>query len=201
MPHPRSLFAVGVLAAALVGCAAPGFLSSTPALDVAGSKHQGDYLPAYRFQLVIDGKVAGVFHDIQGLDAPTLIGGDLDGDGGLDVARKHIGRPIYEDVTMRKGRPGRPTYGNLTFEEGLVKDASLLEWVQKGGGDCDDTDSCLRKSGSIIYLDRAGQETKRLNFFEAWPVRMKAPPSRTGVVQELELSFEKIEIAVEKIER
>ena len=48
-----------------------------------------------------------------------------------------------------------------------------------------------RKSGSVIYLDRDGKEVSRYNFFEAWPVKWKAPELNSGSdtheIDELEL--------------
>lgn len=100
----------------------------------------------------------------------------------MDVARKHV---------------GRPSYGSFTLKRGMVSDSSLLDWYVRGGGDCDDTGSCQRKSGSVIYLDRAGQEVLRLNFYQAWPTRYEAPPynarTATHVVEEIEFVVEKVE--------
>lgn len=178
MSFPRILFALGSLAI-LAGCAGP-------VLELSGKakQHNGDYLPAHNLRLVIDGKEVGRFkhHDIQGLDAPTLMYVDTDSDG---------------DGIERK-LPGRTNYQAITLKRGFVNDASLLDWYKRigGGGDCDDT-RCARKSGSIIYLDREGQEVRRINFFEAWPIRYEAPPynarSSTHIVEEIEFVVEKIE--------
>jgi hypothetical protein len=88
--------------------------------------------------------------------------------------------------TAVRYRPGRPVFGNITFEGPLGgSDRALLEWFTKVRSGTTD-----RKSGSIIYLDRDGKEVMRYNFFEAWPVRYEAGH---GV--------ERIELAVEKVER
>jgi len=55
----------------------------------------------------------------------------------------------------------------------------------------------LRKSISVIFLDREGQEAMRYNLFEAFPIRWKGPAldskGDTHTVEELELAVEKID--------
>jgi hypothetical protein len=82
-------------------------------------------------------------------------------------------------------RPGRPVYGNITLEGARGSSSGLAEWYQEVlDGKVD------RKSGSIILLDRSGAEVARYNFYEAWPCRYSAT-----------LAIERIELAVEKVER
>ncbi len=58
-------------------------------------------------------------------------------------------------------------------------------------------DALERKSGSIIVLDRAGQEAMRYNLYGAVPISWKGPAldakADTYAVQELELVVEKVE--------
>lgn len=83
-------------------------------------------------------------------------------------------------------RPGRPTYGNITFKGPVGSTGGLQDWYKQVlDGKVE------RKSGSIIYLDRTGAEVLRYNFFEAWPCRYSAPS----------MAVEQIEFVVEKIER
>lgn len=97
------------------------------------------------------------------------------------------------DVLDRQGsgyrvkyRPGRPVFGNITLRGDLGATGSpvLAEWLKKAQGGTVD-----RKSGSIIYLDREGNEVLRYNFFEAWPVKHSA----TQIVEELEFAVERVE--------
>lgn len=86
--------------------------------------------------------------------------------------------------TIRK-KPGRTTYANITLEARVGQNQELAAWWNEmASGKID------RKSGSIIYLDREGNEVLRYNFFEAWPVSMSTS-----------MAVEKIELAVEKVER
>lgn len=82
-------------------------------------------------------------------------------------------------------RPGRPSFGNITLSVNSLTSPVLLAWLR------DSADGKAgRKSGSIIFLDRSGQETARFHLTGVWLVRHSAS-----------LTMEKIEIAVEKVER
>jgi len=89
-------------------------------------------------------------------------------------------------------RPGGVRYGNLVLKRELVSEDDLRAWYKKVLAGTTD-----RKSGSVIYLDRAGQEVLRYNFFEAWPCRWKAPELASGG----NLATEEIDLCVDRIER
>lgn len=139
----------------------------------AVSKHKGDYLPAHNFKIEIDGVIAGGFKSVGGLESETEVvefqnGGDL-------IVRKV---PHAEIVLTRYVMDGGD---------------DIRAWYQKTL-----TGPVDRKSGSIIYLDRAGQEVLRYNFFEAWPCKWSVPELDST---KNETAIEKIEICVEKVER
>lgn len=139
--------------------------------------HTGDYLPAHNFKIEIDGVIQGGFKEITGLESEVEVIEYKDGD----------------DPVIRK-RAGKAKYRNIVLKRGVVSDASLLHWFQSVlAGKTD------RKSGSIIYLDREGNEVVRYNFFEAWPCRWKAPElnsqSDTHTVEEIEFVVERVERA------
>lgn len=87
-------------------------------------------------------------------------------------------------------RPGKVKYGNIILTRTFVKDDALREWYKKVLAGTTD-----RKSGSVIYLDRAGNEVMRYNLFEAWPMRWKAPElnSKGDTVESIEFVVEKVE--------
>lgn len=88
---------------------------------------------------------------------------------------------LADNYHVRK-RPGRVKYGNITLRGAAGStDPAVLEWLQGGA---------QRKSVSIIFMDTTGKETARYNLFECWPVSFSATEA-----------IEKIEIAVEKVER
>lgn len=104
-------------------------------------------------------------------------GGDLDGDG-------------YPDQ-LRRYRPGRPVYGNITLKRGFTGDRQLADWYRAAVAGQPEA----RKSGSLIYLDRSGAEVLRVNLFECWPVAYTLSFDDAGGL------VEEIEIAVERLER
>lgn len=105
------------------------------------------------FKVEIDGIAMGGVLMVDGIGSETEVIEYQDGD----------------DMTMHK-RPGRTKYSNIVLKRGFAQNNDLWRWYQeviKGQN--------IRKSGSVILLDRAGTETMRYNFFEAWPCKWKGP--------------------------
>lgn len=91
------------------------------------------------------------------------------------------------DSVVRK-RPGRVKYGNITLERALTTDRSLAAWQ---------AEAVAKRSGQTVFLvlqDRSGAELARYELSGAWPVAYSVS-DRSGQL------MEKIEIAVEKLER
>lgn len=148
----------------------------SPAWAATGGAPSAGKSEPYQIQLILDGKVAGTLTAVSGIGSS------------VDVI----------DVQTDRGRrygPGATHWGSITIKrEAVGADASLLEWYKKVlAGQTE------RKSGSIIYLDREGNEVLRYNFFEAWPCRWKAPElnanSDTHIIEEIEFVVEKVERA------
>lgn len=148
------------------------FLSGT---SEAAETKKNDFTAAHSFKIEIDG----------------VLQQDIGGISGLESEVEIIEYKNGDDPVARK-RPGRVKYGNIVLERGLSNDKTLHEWFKKSLAG-----SAERKSGSVIYLDRAGNEVLRYNFFEAWPCSWKAPElnaqSKSDAVEEIELCVEKIE--------
>ncbi|MFZ5824097.1 MAG: phage tail protein [Bacillota bacterium] len=99
---------------------------------------------------------------------------DDDGDGVLDK--------VYQ--------PGQPQYGNITFERKLDGSRKLHQWwLETAQG------TNMRKSISLIYLDRAGNEVVRYNLFECFPVAWSVSLGESGLVERLEVRVDRIEMA------
>jgi phage tail-like protein len=132
---------------------------SAAAIRAVG-KHKGDYLPAHNWKIEIDGVLVGGFKDMA-LDIDGKPAAGFKEIVGLESEIEVVEFKDGDDAITHK-RAGKAKYKNITLKRGFVADDSLLAWFEGG-------EKAERKSGSIIYLDRAGQEVLRYNFFEAWP--------------------------------
>lgn len=112
---------------------------------------------------------------------------------GIETEIKVIKNVERGDLVTRK-RPGRVKYGDINIKRVVVKADKLSEWLEKTRGGTTE-----RKSGSIIYLDRAGAEMLRYNFFEAWQCRWSGPELNAD--QKDPLPVEAITLCVERIDR
>jgi phage tail-like protein len=139
----------------------------------------------------------GAYHfllEIQGIinDTRVIIGG-FKTVSGMDSETEVIEFKQGNDMVVRK-KPGRTTYANIVLERGYTATDDLWQWrknIEDGKID--------RRAGSIIVLDQDGQtEVGRYNFYEAWPCKWNVPDMDSDSSA---MAIEKIEIAVEKVER
>lgn len=135
-----------------------------------------DHIGNFNFKVEIEGVTTGAFRNVEGLDSETEIVEYQDGD----------------DMILRK-RPGRTKYSNVTLKRGYINNTELWEW-RKAVID----GKVMRKSGSIILCDDAGEEIMRYNFFEAWPSKWKG---FTLDGKGTDVNVEEIELVCEKLER
>jgi phage tail-like protein len=135
-----------------------------------------DHIGNFNFKVEIEGVTTGAFRNVEGLDSETEIVEYQDGD----------------DMILRK-RPGRTKYSNVTLKRGYINNTELWEW-RKAVID----GKVMRKSGSIIMCDDAGEEIMRYNFFEAWPSKWKG---FTLDGKGTDVNVEEIELVCEKLER
>jgi phage tail-like protein len=139
----------------------------------------------------------GTYHfllEIQGIinDTKVIVGG-FKTVSGMDSETEVIEFKQGNDMVVRK-KPGRTTYANIVLERGYTATDDLWQWrknIEDGKID--------RRSGSIIILDQDGQtEVARYNFYEGWPCKWFVPDMNSDASA---MAIEKIEIAVEKVER
>jgi phage tail-like protein len=131
----------------------------------------------YNFLVEIDGISRGAFQEASGFDST------------VDVVEHREGG---ENTTLRK-LPGMTKYGNITLKWGITDDDELYEWhkaVVQG--------TVERKNGSIVLLDRAGEEAVRWNFERAWPAKYTGPDLNA---EGNDVAIETLELAHEGIER
>lgn len=139
----------------------------------------------------------GSYHfllEIQGIisDNKIIVGG-FKSMSGMDSETEIVEFKQGNDTVVRK-KPGRTTYANIVLERGYTATDDLWTWRQNiENGKID------RRSGSIIILDQDGQtEVARYNFYEGWPCKWYVPDMSADSSA---MAIEKIEIAVEKVER
>ena len=138
---------------------------------------------AYNFLLEVQGIVN---------DNKIIVGG-FKSMSGMDSETEIVEFKQGNDTVVRK-KPGRTTYANIVLERGYTATDDLWQWRQNiENGKID------RRSGSIIILDQDGQtEVSRYNFYEGWPCKWYVPDMNSDSSA---MAIEKIEIAIEKVER
>lgn len=126
-----------------------------------------------------------------GEDAPVS---NLKSISGLESEVEIIEYKNGDDPITHK-RAGKSKYKNITLKRRLSTASSnnseFMSWHKRVLAGSTD-----RKSGSIIYLDREGNEVMRYNFFEGWPSRIsQIPEDKTHVLEEIELAIESLQRA------
>lgn len=131
----------------------------------------------FNFLVEIDGIARAAFHEVSGFDST------------VDVIEHREGG---DNTTPRK-LPGMTKHSNIVLKWGMTDDAQLYQWhrdVVRG--------VVQRRNGSIVLLDRRGQETARWNFFGAWPAKWDGPDFNA---EGNDVAIETLELAHEGVER
>lgn len=131
----------------------------------------------FNFLLEIDGIGQGAFQECSGFDST------------IDVIEHREGG---ENTTLRK-LPGLTKYSNISLKWGMTEDRDLYDWHRKVVlGEIE------RKNGSIVLLDRKGEEVARWNFVRAWPTKWDGPDLNA---EGNDVAIENLELAHEGVER
>jgi phage tail-like protein len=133
----------------------------------------------YNFHLEIDGISRAAFHEVTGLESS------------IDVIEHREGG---WNTTPFKF-PGQAKYANIVLRWGMATDRDLYDWHMQW---LEGAPAALRKSGSIVLLDRAGKETMRWNFNSAWPCKWSGPAFNA---ESSDIAIESIELAHEGVKR
>jgi len=132
---------------------------------------------AYNFLVEIDGITRAAFHECSGFDST------------VDVIEHREGG---ENTTLRK-LPGMTKYSNIVLKWGITDDRDLYDWHrQVVRGDIQ------RRNGSVVLLNRRGEETARWNFVRAWPSKWDGPDLNA---EGTDVAIETLELAHEGVER
>ena len=143
-----------------------------------GTAQRIDPIPNFNFHVEIDGITRAAFQEVSGFDST------------IDVIEHREGG---DNLTPRK-LPGQTKHANIVLKWGLSTDDELYRWhrdVVRG--------IIQRRNGSIVVLDRAGQEVVRWNFYNAWPSKYDAPDYNAKgndvAIETLTISYERLERA------
>jgi phage tail-like protein len=131
----------------------------------------------FNFLVEIDGITRAAFHEVNGFDST------------IDVIEHREGG---ENTTPRK-LPGMTKHSNIVLKWGMSLDVDLYNWHRDAV-----RGTVVRKNGSIVLLDRAGQEVARWNFFRAWPTKWDGPDF---TAEGNDVAIETMELAHEGVER
>lgn len=131
----------------------------------------------YNFLVELDGISRGAFQECSGFDST------------IDVIEHREGG---QNTTLRK-LPGMTKYSNITLKWGITDDTELYDWhLLTVQGEIE------RKNGSIVMLDRKGEEVVRWNFVRGWPTKWDGPDLNA---EGTDVGVEMIEIAHEGVVR
>jgi phage tail-like protein len=134
----------------------------------------------YNFLVELEGVARASFQEASGFDSS------------IEVEEHREGG---DNTTTRK-LPGLVKYSNIVLKWGLADDDELELWHRQW---VDGNPAAQRKSGSIVLLDRQGQEKKRWNFVQAWPAKLTYPSFNAEnsdiAIMSLELAHEGLKAA------
>lgn len=131
----------------------------------------------FNFLVEIDGITRAAFQQASGFDST------------IDVIEHREGG---ENTTPRK-LPGMTKYSNITLKWGLTDDRDLYDWHRQAI-----LGNIQRRNGSIVLLDRQGNEKMRWNFVNAWPSKWDGPDFNA---EGNDVAIETLELAHEGIAR
>jgi phage tail-like protein len=131
----------------------------------------------FNFLVEIDGITRAAFHECSGFDST------------IDITEHREGG---ENTTVRK-LPGLTKYSNIVLKWGVTDDRQLYDWHRQAVNG-----NVQRRGGSIILLDRHGEEKMRWNFRDAWPTKWDGPDFNA---EGNDVAIETLELAHEGIER
>src|ERR1700730_4142822 len=146
---------------------------------MAQTGQRGDPYGNFHFRVDLQGITRAAFQEASGVDSA------------IDVPEYREGG---DNITPRK-LPAKVKYSNITLKWGVTDDPELETWHRQWAtGD----PAAARRNGSIVVLDRQGNEKVRWNFLNAWPAKWTGPSlNATGN----DIAIETLELAHEGLQR
>jgi phage tail-like protein len=130
----------------------------------------------FNFLVEIDGITRAAFQECSGFDST------------IDVIEHREG-----GATTPSKLAGLTKYSNIVLKRGITDDQELYDWHRDAL-----RGQVVLKNGSIVLLDRGGQEKARWNFVRAWPSKWDGPDLNS---EQSDVALESFEIVHEGIER
>ena len=131
----------------------------------------------YNFLVELDGISRAAFQECSGFDSTVDVIEHREGGGNLTPIKL----------------PGMNKYSNIVLKWGITDDRELYDWhreIVQG--------EITRKNGSIVLLNRKGDEVARWNFYRAWPTKYDGPDLNA---EGNDVAIEMLELAHEGVER
>jgi phage tail-like protein len=127
----------------------------------------------FNFLVEIDNIARAAFQECSGFDST------------IDVIEHREGG---DNTTPRK-LPGMTKFSNIVLKWGMTDDRDLYDWHRRAiDGNVE------RKNGSIVLLNRKGEEVARWDFERAWPSKWDGPnlnaEGNDVAIETLELAHE-----------
>lgn len=116
-----------------------------------------DPFPAFKFCVEIGSITQAIFSECSGLEAEVEV---------LEYEEGGLNDYVHK-------LPGRVKYSDLTLKRGMATSDELWDWYKNALGG-----TIERKNVSIILYDIAGEQNRRWNFQEAFPVKWTGPDFR-----------------------
>jgi len=148
--------------------------SSSSAATTGGNKDPriADPEGAFIFALEVGGTEIAHFTECSGLKTSTEVFEIRE--GGLNQRTHKL--------------PGQSTWENIILKYGVTSDVGMLSWRSEVLQD----QFGLRRNGAIVMKTLGGEEVRRYNFVEGWPVSWEGPNFSAG---NSEIAIESLEIA------
>jgi len=126
----------------------------------------------FMFYLVLGGSTTPVaqFREASGLKSSTQV---------FEIEEGGVNHRVHK-------LPGQSRWDNIVLRYGVSSDTQLAQWRNEVLSD----EFAKRKSGSIVMMTVAGEEVRRYNFTDGWPVSWEGP----------HFNAESAEVAVEMVE-
>jgi phage tail-like protein len=138
-----------------------------------------DPFSSTKFRVEIDGIVTADFKEVYGIEADVAVVDYRAGNDRAPSARK---------------LPGEAKFSNIVLKRGMTGDLSLWNWMRETI-----EGKVNRRNMSVVLLNDAGEEVRRFNFREAWPVKWSGPnlkveSSETVAIETVEIAHEELSI-------